>query len=102
MENGADMEEVLKAYCRDAAQLETLSTRRGQREPSRPDINQLTWLLSPPSPYTCAGFANQVFSCGSASKESACNAGDLGCEDPLEKGRATHSSILAWRIPWTV
>ena len=22
-------------------------------------------------------------------------------EDPLEKGRATHSSILAWRIPWT-
>ena len=27
----------------------------------------------------------------------------LGCwEDPLEKGKATHSSILAWRIPWTV
>ena len=25
----------------------------------------------------------------------------LGQEDPLEKGRATHSSILAWRIPWT-
>ena len=25
----------------------------------------------------------------------------LGWEDPLEKGRATHSSILAWRIPWT-
>ena len=38
-------------------------------------------------------------------KESACNAGDpvwfLGREDPLEKGMATHSSILAWRIPWT-
>ena len=32
-------------------------------------------------------------------KESACNAGDLGWEDPLEKGKATHSSILAWRIP---
>ena len=29
------------------------------------------------------------------------NAGDLGWEDPLEKGTATHSSILAWRIPWT-
>ena len=31
--------------------------------------------------------------------------GDLGLipgwEDPLEKGKATHSSILAWRIPWT-
>ena len=26
----------------------------------------------------------------------------LGWEDPLEKGTAPHSSILAWRIPWTV
>ena len=26
----------------------------------------------------------------------------LGWEDNLEKGKATHSSILAWRIPWTV
>ena len=26
----------------------------------------------------------------------------LGWEDPLEKGKANHSSILAWRIPWTV
>ena len=25
----------------------------------------------------------------------------LGCEDPLEKGMAIHSSIVAWRIPWT-
>jgi len=25
----------------------------------------------------------------------------LGWEDPLEKGMATHSSVLAWRIPWT-
>ena len=25
----------------------------------------------------------------------------LGQEDPLEKGLATHSSMLAWRIPWT-
>ena len=36
-------------------------------------------------------------------KESACNAGDrvqsLGQEDPLEKEMATHSSILAWKIP---
>ena len=42
---------------------------------------------------------------GSDSKESACNAGiqvqSLGWEDPLEKGMATHSSILAWRILWT-
>jgi len=26
----------------------------------------------------------------------------LDWEDPLEKGKATHSSILAWRIPWTI
>ena len=41
-------------------------------------------------------------------EESACNAGDtgdvvqsFGREDSLEEGMATHSSILAWRIPWT-
>ena len=40
--------------------------------------------------------------CGSVGKESACNVGDLGWEDPLEKGMATHSSILVWRIPWSI
>ena len=45
------------------------------------------------------------FSAGSADKESARNAGDLGSrslgwEDPLEKEKASHSSVLAWRIPW--
>ena len=38
-------------------------------------------------------------------KDSASNAQDLGFipgwEDALEKGIVTHSSILAWRIPWT-
>ena len=42
---------------------------------------------------------------GSDGKESACSARDpgwlLGPENPLGKGMATHSSILAWRIPWT-
>ena len=41
----------------------------------------------------------------SDSKESASTweiwVQSLGWEDPLEKGIATHSSILAWRIPWT-
>ena len=41
-------------------------------------------------------------------KNSPTNAGDVrdsgsisGSEDPLEEGMATHSKILAWRIPWT-
>ena len=42
------------------------------------------------------------FPWGSDGKEFACNMGDLGLEDSLEKGTATHSSILAWRIPWTI
>ena len=43
---------------------------------------------------------------GSAGKEFACNAGDLGSIPglgrTLEKGKATYSSILAWRIPLSV
>ena len=38
-------------------------------------------------------------------EESACDVGDVGSvlswEDPLVEGMATHSSILAWRNPWT-
>ena len=38
-------------------------------------------------------------------KESACNVGDLGSnfgwENSLQKGKVTHSSFVAWRIPWT-
>ena len=32
---------------------------------------------------------------------NAGDARDLGWEDPMKKGMATHSSILAWKIPWT-
>ena len=43
---------------------------------------------------------------GSDGQESVCNTGDrvqsLDQEDPLEKGMDTFSSILTWRIPWTV
>ena len=42
---------------------------------------------------------------GSCIKNLPANAGDLGSilgqDEPLEKEMATHSSILAWRIPWT-
>ena len=46
------------------------------------------------------------FSAGSAGEESAAMreiwVGSLGWEDALEKGKPPYSSILAWRIPWTV
>ena len=67
----------------------------GMERPSLPFIcdrsQSLDWLL--------------YVSHSSVGKESTCNAGDLGwfrgLEDPLEKEMATHSSILAWEIPWT-
>ena len=44
-------------------------------------------------------------SAGPDGKASVYTVGDLGSipsqEDPLEEGMATHSSILAWKIPWT-
>ena len=47
----------------------------------------------------------QGFPCDSAGKASPCNVGDLGLISglgrSLEKGKTTHSSILAWRILWT-
>ena len=54
-----------------------------------------------------SAFYNNLVRCwGSAGKESAHNPGDLGSipgwEDPLEKRKATHCSILVRNIPWTV
>ena len=47
-----------------------------------------------------------LYSWASLVAQSTCNAGDLGSipgmKSPLMKGTATHSSILAWKIPWTV
>ena len=46
-----------------------------------------------------------VFPGGSEGKASACNVGDLGSipglGKSLEKEMATHSSTIAWKIPWT-
>ena len=38
---------------------------------------------------------------GAVVKDLLANAGSLGHEDSLEKKMVTHSSILAWQIPWT-
>ena len=68
--------------------------------PAYPTSDPPKNYLNPDLPYL------KGFPCGSAGKESACDAEDLGLipgwEDPLEKGKATYSSVLAWRISWTV
>ena len=55
----------------------------------------------PAEPQGKHGLISWGFPGGSEVKVSAFNVGDLGREDPLEKEMATHSSILAWRMPWT-
>ena len=56
-------------------------------------------------PNMCCPLSPRGFPCSSAGKGSPAMqetwVQSLGWEDPLEKGKATHSSILAWRIPWT-
>ena len=47
----------------------------------------------------CASLVAQMLKNSPAMQETWVQS--LGREDPLEKGMATHSSILAWRIPWT-
>ena len=53
--------------------------------------------------YSKKKYVSEGLPCGSAGKDSACNEGDLGSIPglgrSLEKGKATHSSILAWRTP---
>ena len=62
----------------------------------------------PQGPQWGAFLSPPHFSGGSAGEESTCNPSPVdlglipGLGDSLEKGMATHSSILAWRIPWTV
>ena len=58
-----------------------------------PGSSSGSYLVVAPGWYGLPGWLNV--------RESTCQAGDLGWEDPLEKGMATHSSALAWRIPWT-
>ena len=62
------------------------------------------WTVAHQTPLS-REFSRQEFLPGSSdSKESAYNAGDPGSipgSGKLKKEKATHSSILAWRIPWT-
>ena len=53
-----------------------------------------------PLQYSCASLVAQLVKNPPAMRETLFRS--LGWEDPRVKGEATHSSILAWRIPWTV
>ena len=78
-------------------------------------VRILEWVAMPfsrapsrPKDWTCGSHISCLaggFPGSSGGKASAYNAGEpvqsLGWEDPLEKEMATHSSILAWKIPWT-
>ena len=64
-------------------------------------VGSAMWGLGSPPP----GTTSRAFPGGSDGKEYACSAGDPGSIPGsgryLEKGMAIHSSIHAWRIPWT-
>ena len=53
-----------------------------------------------PLQYSCVSLVAQLIKNLPTMQETCVRS--LGREDPLEKEKATHSSILAWRIPWTV
>ena len=52
-----------------------------------------------PTPYSWASLIAQLVKIPPAMRKTWVQS--LGWEDPLEKGKATYSNILAWRIPWT-
>ena len=56
--------------------------------------------ISCPLQYSWASLITQLVKSLPAMRETWIQS--LGWKDPLEKGKATHSNILAWRIPWTV
>ena len=60
----------------------------------------LEWLAALFYRYAWASLVAQLVESPSTMQETWVQS--LGWEDPLEKGKATHSSILAWRIPWIV
>ena len=75
------------------------------REPSYTVTGNVNWCSNYGEEYRGSLKNYKGFPHSSVGKQSACNAETwvrfLGREDPLEKEMATHSSVLAWRIPGT-
>ena len=60
------------------------------------------WFISTLEVYSCySPMAHQVKSPPAIQETQEMWVQSLGWDDPLEKEKATHSSILAWEIPWT-
>ena len=88
----------------------TPSKKAGQKKQKREQVSSLltdfyNLPLEVPLQHFCCILWD--FPDGASGNESACQCRryetwvrSLGQEDPLEEGMATHSSILAWRIPW--
>ena len=69
-------------------------------EPSRPQKRYLSLCIQVSFPFSWASLVAQTAKNPPAMRETW--VWPLGWEDPLEKGKTPHSSILAWRIPWTI
>ena len=62
-------------------------------------IYRVLKIVGYPLQYPWASLVAQLVKNLPAMRET--EVGPMGWEDPLEKGKATHSSNVAWRIPWT-
>ena len=82
------------------------SSREGRAEQRGGELQWFIFFSTPPCGFQTFMSPPKSIPCGSAGKDSACNAGDLGSipglERSLEKGKAIHSGIIAWRISWTI
>ena len=82
-----------------------LEVQHGKKSVFKVNVHNMWLCFFCNSTYLYFDFHSVGFPGGSDSKEFACNAGDMVSEGPwvrkipLEKGMATHSNILAWRIP---
>ena len=79
--------------------LKSVRHKKGSQTLTWSQLCFLTGALNKPGCQNAQVLKDSLWAGGSDGKESTCSVGDLGQEDPLEKGMATLSSILAWRIP---
>ena len=84
---------------------EDMSAENWGEESAKPAPGRLKYRIAFFIASQCPVVSASLHPWYSDGKESACSVEtqvqSLGWEDPLEKGKVTHSSILAWEIPWT-